>query len=82
MEELLIREIRQNEINFLGEMLYEAIFIPKGEEKLPKEIINKPELNDYIKDFGRKNDFCLVAELENKLVGAIWIRQFTKENTG
>ena len=82
MKETLIREIKQNEIHFLSEMLYEAIFVPSGEKKIPKEIINEPELNNYIKDFGRKNDFCLVAEIENLLIGAIWIRQFTENEKG
>ena len=82
MEDILIREIKQNEIHFLSEMLYEAIFIPNGEKKLPKEIINEPELNIYIKDFGRKNDFCLVVEKETKLIGAIWIRQFNESEKG
>ncbi|WP_395078077.1 GNAT family N-acetyltransferase [Flavobacterium sp.] len=82
MDGLIIREIKLNEIHFLDEMLYEAIFIPNGEKKLPKEIINEPELINYIEDFGRKNDFCFVAEIEKKLVGAIWIRQFTENNKG
>lgn len=82
MEDIIIRELKQNEIHFLSEMLYEAIFIPNGEKKLPKEIINEPELNIYIKDFGRKNDFCLVAEKETKLIGAIWIRQFNESEKG
>jgi ribosomal protein S18 acetylase RimI-like enzyme len=82
MKGLLIREIKQNEIPFLSEMLYEAIFIPNGEIKLPKEIINKPELNNYIKDVGRKDDFCFVVEIEDKLIGAIWIRQFSDKNKG
>ena len=72
----------QNETHFLSEMLYEAIFIPSGEKKLPKEIIEEPELNNYIKDFGRKHDYCLVAKLENELIGAIWIRQFSLNNKG
>lgn len=82
MEGILIREMKHNEIHFLSEMLYYAIFIPNGEEKLPKEIINEPELNVYIKDFGQKNDFCYVAEIENELIGAIWIRQFTENEKG
>jgi ribosomal protein S18 acetylase RimI-like enzyme len=82
MEELQIREIKQDEIYFLSEMLYEAIFVPNGEKKLPKEIINEPELNNYIREFGRENDFCFVAEIDKKLIGAIWIRQFNENNKG
>ncbi len=82
MSELVIREIKQNEISFLSEMLYEAIFTATGEQKLPKEIINEPTLNNYIKDFGRKDDVCLVCVIEKNLVGAIWTRQFTESNKG
>jgi len=78
----IIREIKKSEIPFLDEMLYDAIFIPEGEEKLPKEIIRHPELARYITNFGREGDYCLVAEVENRLVGAIWIRFFTTDEKG
>lgn len=35
---------------------YEAIFIHKGAEPLPKSIINEPELQVYISEFGTRND--------------------------
>lgn len=70
-----IREIYKDEISILYDFLYEAIFIPKGVEKPSRDIINEPELQIYIKDFGRKRgDYCLVAEVENKIVGAAWSR--------
>ena len=46
-----IRELRQNESKVLNAFLYEAIFIPEGTPVLPKEIINQPELQVYVKDF-------------------------------
>lgn len=71
----IIREIKQNEYKLLDDFLYEAIFIPKGMEKPSKEIIKSEELQVYIKDFGTfKDDNCLVAEYENKIVGACWTR--------
>ena len=70
-----IREIYKDEISILYDFLYEAIFIPKGVEKPSRDIINEPELQIYIKDFGTKRgDYCLVAEVENKIVGAAWSR--------
>lgn len=78
----IIREIHQSEISFLDEMLYEAIFIPKGVEKLPKDIIKQPKLSRYIKDFGQSNDICLVAEIQGKLIGAIWTRIFNENEKG
>jgi ribosomal protein S18 acetylase RimI-like enzyme len=71
-----IRPIKKKEIPFLEDMLYQAIFIPEGENLLDKSIIFTPELYAYIKDFGQKNDIGLVAEMDGKLVGAIWTRFF------
>jgi hypothetical protein len=39
MDNINIREIRKDEYKLLDNFLYEAIFIPKGEEKPPREII-------------------------------------------
>lgn len=70
----LIREIKENEYEVLKDFLYEAIFIPEGVEAPPKSIINQPELQVYIKEFGKKDDHCLVAEIDGKIVGAVWTR--------
>ena len=73
--EYKIRQIKENEYGVLEDFLYEAIFIPNGVLPPPKEIINRPELQVYIADFGkRKGDMGLVAETDNKIVGAVWVR--------
>ena len=69
-----IREIRKNEYSILFDFLYEAIFIPEGMDKPPKSIIEQPELQVYIEDFGKEDDWCLVAEVKGKIVGAVWVR--------
>ena len=70
-----IRKINGNEYKFLNDFLYEAIFIPEGVEAPPREIINAPELQVYVQDFGtQKDDICFVAEVEGKIVGAVWVR--------
>ena len=69
-----IREIRKNEYPILSDFLYEAIFIPEGMDKPPKSIIEQPELQVYIEDFGKKDDWCLVAEIKEKIIGAVWVR--------
>ena len=75
MDNLNIRELKENEYKILDNFLYEAIFIPKGMKKPPREIINNEELQVYVKDFGNyKDDNCIVAELNNKIVGACWTR--------
>lgn len=75
MENIEIREIAETESALLDDMLYEAIFQVEGAAPLPKSIINKPEISLYVTDFGRKeNDYCLVADDNGKIVGAVWIR--------
>lgn len=69
-----IREIRPNEYPVLSDFLYEAIFVPEGTDKPPKSIIEQPELQVYIADFGKEDDWCVVAETEEKIVGAAWVR--------
>ena len=70
-----IRFINKNEYKILDDFLYEAIFIPEGVELPPREIINQPELQVYIDAFGKmEDDICFVAEVENKIAGAVWVR--------
>ncbi len=72
---IIIRQIKSNEYSLLDDFLYEAIFIPEGVEAPPKEIINAPELQVYVQDFGKQEgDNCFVAEVEEKIVGAVWVR--------
>ena len=70
-----IRKIRESEYCVLDDFIYEAIFIPEGVEPPPKSIINQPDLQVYIRDFGtKKDDICFVAEAEGRIVGAVWVR--------
>lgn len=71
----LIRELAQEEVGILDIFLYEAIFIPEGIQSPPKDIINQPYLQVYVKDFGKNiGDTCLVAQVDNEIVGAVWSR--------
>ena len=70
-----IREMRTDEYPLLDDFLYQAIYQPDTTDLAPKSIINKPELQVYIKDFGRqKDDYCFCAEVDNRVVGAVWVR--------
>ena len=69
-----IREIKESEYPVLSDFLYEAIFIPEGTKKPSRSIIEQPELQVYIADFGKADDWCLVAEIKGKIVGAVWVR--------
>lgn len=71
----LIRKLQKQEYPLLDHFLYEAIFIPEGVEPPPQTIIASPELQVYVARFGEaKDDHGLVAEVEGKIVGAVWVR--------
>ena len=74
MNNLEIRPILECEYPVLEDFLYHAIFLPPGIEPLPREIIFEPEIFVYIKDFGGKDDCCVVAEQNGEIVGAAWTR--------
>lgn len=64
-----------SEYCLLDEFLYNAIFIPEGVTPPLKEIIQNEDLQVYVRDFGKqKDDHALVAEVDGKIVGAVWAR--------
>ena len=60
---LKVRQIVNNEYHVLEDFLYYAIFVPAGVNPPPREIIFEPEIFIYIKEFGGKNNFCVLAEI-------------------
>lgn len=74
-EGVLIRKLRTEEKDLLKDFLYEAIFIPDGVEPPARDILERPELKVYYECFGSGTaDYCLVAEAEGQVVGAVWTR--------
>ena len=73
--DVTIREIQKQEYPLLDNFLYEAIFVPEGIEPPPKTIITSSELQVYVERFGEsKDDWGLAAEVDGKIVGAVWVR--------
>ena len=71
----IIREMQSQEYYLLDDFLYEAIFQREETNLHPKTIIKNPELQVYIEGFGsKKDDYCLCAEVDGKIVGAVWVR--------
>lgn len=76
-----IRTETEQDIDFLWEMLYQAIFIAEGEVQPSWEILNQPEILKYLCNWGRQGDIALVAiDSSEKPVGAIWTRLFDETN--
>lgn len=75
IENMLFREIRPSEYDLLKDFLYEAIFIPEGVTPPNRSIIELPELALYYENFGSgKADYCIVADDNGRVVGAVWTR--------
>jgi len=83
MSEIVIRELRDCEIAKLEDLLYEAIYQPDKQNLIPRSVLKIPEVYAYIKDFGNsKDDYCLVAESYEKIIGAVWVRILSGEIKG
>lgn len=83
MPSITYRPIQPSEYFFLKKMLYEALFVPKGQPKLPKSILEAPNIGKYIKNWNtQKDDIAIVALYENQLIGAIWGRKFSAKEKG
>lgn len=71
----IIRKMKPKEYSLLNDFLYEAIFQPDETNLAPKSIIEQPELQVYVKNFGQdKDDYCFCAEIDGEIVGAVWVR--------
>jgi ribosomal protein S18 acetylase RimI-like enzyme len=83
MPAITYRSIQPSEYSFLKEMLYQALFVPEGQPKLSKSILEAPNISKYIKDWNtQKDDIAIVALYKNQLIGAIWGRNFSKQEKG
>ena len=70
-----IRRIKPADYAVLEDFLYNAIYIPPGEEMPPREVVFEPEIYIYIDGFGSKSgDLGVVAEQDGKIIGAAWTR--------
>ena len=72
---MIYREMQPDEYGFLKDFLYEAIFIPEGVMPPDRSIIEQPELSLYYEYLGNgPADYCIVADDNGKVVGAVWTR--------
>ena len=61
LEGLVIRPLLSHEHSILREFLYLAVFLEDENSNLPMNIVDEPSIIKYIKEFGKKDDICLVA---------------------
>ncbi len=72
---------------FLWEMLYEAVYWSSEEtdpKPPPEELLANPGLRRYLEDWGRENDYAVVAidPSDGSRIGATWYRLFLASDPG
>lgn len=73
--EIKIEEMKPSQYPLLQDFLYEAIFVPQGMQAPPKSILQEPDLQVYVSDFGTyKDDIALSVKVNDIIVGAVWVR--------
>lgn len=83
MNKVQIRKILPAERNLPEDMMYEAIYHPDPANPYPKEVIYHPRVRVYRDKWGDgKDDHCLVALIDDKIIGAVWIRTFQGDPKG
>jgi GNAT superfamily N-acetyltransferase len=81
-DKLIIRQAEAKDYPFMREMLYEAIFIPKGEDRPPFSIIDDSAIYKYISGWMKGSDSGFIAEVSGEAVGAAWARLFENAEAG
>jgi len=80
---MTIRELTEDDLAFLGEMLYAALAWRPDVQLPPREwVLTHPQAEIFHRGWGRKGDTGLVAEDEGSPVGVVWYRFFTEAEHG
>lgn len=79
-----IRPMLPSNQPFLWEMMYQALFVEEGQEQYPRDVVYRPEIARYVKDWGRAGDlgFIAVDSQSNQLIGAVWSRLSSPDDQG
>ncbi len=76
MSKVTVREIKPHELPLLIDFLYEAIYQPGDNPKVPRTVLQDPMIWAYIDNFGSlPDDFCHVATVDGLIIGAVWSRR-------
>ena len=73
---LSLRQIERSDQQFLWEMLYQSLYVQKGEPPFPPDVVSRPEIARYAADWGREGDIGFIAldDEGGKPIGAAWLR--------
>lgn len=76
-----LKPISDNEIPYLKEYLYKALFVPLGSQPYPKSIIVEPFIKPIYENWGKDGDIGFVALDNSKIpIGMAWVRLYDNVN--
>ncbi len=82
-DDIVIRDLRPDEIGFLRDMLYAALAWRPDVDLPPTEwVLAHPQVSVFHENWGRPGDTALVADAAGKPVGLVWYRFFTEAAHG
>ena len=77
-----IRPALSSDEPFLREMFYQALHV-EGQEPYPREVLDRPKIAKYIRDWGRAGDLGFIAvDSNSQPIGAVWCRLLNPEEKG
>ena len=81
---IVIREALSSDQPALDEMLYQSLYVPPGQQPLSREILQEPDINKYVADWGRPGDLAFIAvdSETDDLLGAAWLRLLKGDEHG
>jgi ribosomal protein S18 acetylase RimI-like enzyme len=80
--DIIFRQATLDDEPFLWEMLFLALYAPKGQPPFTREILKEPDIACYAQGWGRDDDRGIIAMDGDKAVGAAWLRFWKAEPRG
>jgi ribosomal protein S18 acetylase RimI-like enzyme len=80
---ITLRQASVDDVAFLREMLYLALFVPPGSPPYARSILDDPAIDHYVRDWGtRPGDYGVIANVDGAPRGAAWLRYFATDARG
>ena len=83
-QDYVIRPLTQADEPLLWEMLYHAIYVPEGQALPEPDVVNRPEIARYVRDWGQADDrgFIALDGGGKQPLGAAWLRLLRGDGKG
>lgn len=84
MEQLSFRRWTEDDLPALWDLLYLALYVLPGQEPMPREVLDKPDVARYLTDFGDRpgDDAQVCVDSDGRVVGAAWCRLMPTNDPG